>query len=201
MSLLALVAFPLAAPLAGQPAAQAQSLAFQPKVGAIGTRVKVKAPLPPGTDVRFGTRAVPVLREDDGFSFLVPVGSVTSFVEVVAKGGRVLARSAVPYVVTGTSLVAAPRLIGLKEAIDVFGYADVAPEGVIKPEPTARPVLKLDDQEVLTIGEPDAISHLTPAVSLTDANSMATRSMGPAGFLITARPPIKKYVIPPPSPP
>lgn len=178
--------------------AQERTLAFQPKVGAIGARVHVPMALAPGSEVRFGSRSVPVLRESDGFSFLVPAGATSSFIEVLA-GKRLVARSAVPFVVTGTSLVTAPRLIGLKEAIDVFGYAEPMPEGR-KPETTARPVLKLDDEEVLTIGEAPP-QMLGPAVTLSDTATAGRMGMGPPGFVITARPPRKKYTVPTPTPP
>ena len=42
----------------------------------------------------------------------------------------------------------------IKEAIDVFGYSDPRPTGGEKPEPRARQILKLDEEEILTIGEP-----------------------------------------------
>lgn len=188
---LALVSLPLAAQEAG--------IQFQPRVGAIGARIHVTGALPAGAEVRFGGRPVAPLRESDGFSFLVPAGSATAFVEVV-RGGKVVAKSAVPFVVTGTSLVSSPKLIGLKEAIDVFGYSEPVPEGAKKPETLAKPVLRLDDEDVLTIGEAPPPTF-SPAVELSDAASAGMRSMGPAGFLITARAPKKRYNIPPPSPP
>lgn len=173
---------------------------FEPRVGAIGSRVVLKGFVPEGAQARFGTRTVTLLREPGGgASFLVPSGASTSFIELV-RGGKTLGKSAVPYVVSGTSLVSAPKLIGLKEAIDVFGYADPRPEGGEKPETPVRPVLTFDDAEILTIGEPSPPPPLQPAVLLGDAASAATRGMGPAGFLITARPPRKKLVVPTPPP-
>lgn len=172
---------------------------FEPRVGAIGSRVALTSPVPKGAEVRFGGRPVAVLRETTGkSSFVVPAGSVTSFLEV-AVDGKVVAKSAVPFIVSGSSLVSTPKLIGLKEAIDVFGYAEDRPVGGEKPEPAVRPVLKLDDSDILTIGEPP-IQRLSPAVELGDAASAATRSMGQPGFLITARPPKKKIVVPTPPP-
>lgn len=174
-----------------------QAVEFQPKVGAIGARVTVRAVLQAGSEVRFGSHNVPVLREPDGFSFLVPPGAATAFIEVV-RAGRTVSRSAVPFVVTGTSLVASPRLIGLKEAIDVFGYAEPVPEGARMPV-SPKPVLKLDDQDVLTIGESPP-ARLQPAVSLGDAWSMANAPMCCVGMTLTARAPRKNYVIPAPTP-
>ena len=172
------------------------SVEFEPRVGAIGSRVLVITPLPPGTKLRFGTRLVPVLVEGAGrVSFLVPEGSSAAFVSVV-KDGREVGKSAVPFVVSGTS-VATPRLIGLKEAIDVFGYSDPRPEGGEKPEPAAKPVLKFGDDDILTLGEAPP-QRFGPAVQLGDTASMATQGMGPAGLLFTARPPKKKTPTPTP---
>jgi len=166
-------------------------LEFQPKVGAIGSRVTLKARLPGGAQVKFGGRTVPVLTEGDGtVSFMVPVGSASAFVEVDIKG-RTAYRSAVPFVVTGMSLVSTPKLIGLREAIDVFGYAEPVPTGGEKPERMARPVLSLDDQAILTIGEPP-LNWNRPAVDLGDLASAAKGPLGQAGFVITARAPKKK---------
>lgn len=188
---------------AGVPRAAAQNphspatVEFEPRVGAVGSRVLVITPLPPGAKLRFGNHILPVLAEGAGrVSFLVPQGSSTAFIEVV-KDGREVAKSAVPFIVSGTSVVT-PRLIGLKEAIDVFGYSDPRPEGGEKPEAAAKPVLKLDDEDILTIGESPP-ARLSPAVQLGDTASMATQGMGPAGFLFTARPPKKKT--PTPTPP
>lgn len=185
---------------AGDPRPAAQSppsnVEFEPRVGAIGSRVLVVTPMPAGTKLRFGTRLVPVLVEGAGrVSFLVPEGSATAFIEVL-KDGREIGKSAVPFVVSGTS-IATPRLIGLKEAIDVFGYSDPRPEGGEKPEPAARPVLKFGDDDILTLGEAPP-ARLGPAVQLSDTASMATQGMGAPGFLFTARPPKKKTPTPTP---
>lgn len=193
--------FLLTALLTIGPAALAQDssvLEFEPRVGAIGSRVLIKTQLSPGAVVRLGSRTVPILREARGASFMVPAGAATSFIEVV-RDHRTVSKSAVPFVVSGTSLVATPKLVGLKEAIDVFGYTEPKPEGGQKPETNVRPILKFDDDEVLTIGQ-SAPARLGPAVELGDASSMAGRSMGPAGFLITARPPRKKAPVPTPAP-
>lgn len=184
---------------ASSAADDAPRVEFEPKVGALGSRVALTSALPKGAELRFGGRPVAVLRETTGkASFVVPAGSVTAFLEV-AIDGKVVAKSAVPFIVSGSSLVSTPKLIGLKEAIDVFGYAEDRPAGGEKPEPAARPVLKLDDSDILTIGEPP-IPRLSPAVELGDAASAATRSMGQPGFLITARPPKKKITVPTPPP-
>ena len=184
----------LLAGLAAMPAALAQDVAtieFEPKVGVTGTRVVVKGALPKGALVKFGTRSVPLLVEGNGkTSFLVPEGGVSSFIDVSA-GGRMVARSAVPFVVAGSSLVNTPKLIGLREAIDVYGFAEPVPQGGGKPEQVVRPVLKLDDQAILTIGEMPA-QRRAPAVEIGDLASAAKGPLGTAGFIITARPPIKK---------
>jgi len=183
--------------LAGLPAAaQPSTIEFEPKVGAIGSRVVFKAPPPPGTEVRFGGKAVPVLREMASSSIFVPSGAATGFLEYV-QNGKVVARSGVPFVVTGGSLTA-PRLIGLKQAIDVFGYAELRPEGGEKPESSAKPILSFGDEDILTIGEPPP-PRMMPAVELGDAASAARTGMGPSAFTLTARPP-KKKLPPPPSP-
>lgn len=180
--------------LAAAPIATAQDVAtleFEPKVGVTGTRVVVKGALPKGAQLHFGTRSVPLLVEPNGkVSFLVPEGGVSSFIDLSA-GGRMVSRSAVPFVVAGSSLVNTPKLIGLREAIDVFGYAEPIPAGGGKPEQVVRPVLKLDDQAILTIGEQPA-QRLMPAVETGDLASAAKGPLGTAGFIITARPPIKK---------
>ncbi|MEO6323585.1 MAG: hypothetical protein ABIT01_08545 [Thermoanaerobaculia bacterium] len=173
-------------------------LEFEPKVGAIGSRVLIKSSLAEGAVVQFGPRTVPVRRESRGASFVIPPGSATSFIEV-KKNNRSVAKSAVPFVVSGTSLVATPKLIGLKEAIDVFGYNEGRPEGGEKPENRTRSILKLDDQEILTIGQ-SAPTSMGPSVDMQDAGSAATRSMGAPGFIITAKPPKKKLPAPTPSP-
>ncbi len=172
---------------------------FEPRVGSVGTRVVVKSPIPKGAELRFGGRPLPMARENDGtHSFLIPPGSTSSFLEV-ALSGKVLAKSAVPVVVSGSSLVSTPKLIGLKEAIDVFGYSDPNPEAGRKQEPQGRPLLVLDEAGILTIGEPP-LQRLGPAVELGDYSSAASRGMGPAGLLITARPPKKKLPTPTPVP-
>lgn len=181
----------------GLPVVAQGPLEFEPKVGVVGSRVTLETRLPPGAQVRFGSHTVALLPEPGGrASFLVPAGAPSSFIEVV-RAGRTISRSAVPFVVAGGSLVSTPKLIGLKEVIDVYGYADTRPEGGGKPEEKARPILKLDENSILTIGEMPP-PQLGPAVELGDAASAATRGMGMPGFLLTARPPKKK---PPPTPP
>lgn len=191
----------LAALLAGSGALAQERLEFEPKVGATGTRITVRTMLPAGAQILFAGRPVGAVEEARGiYSFLVPAGaSGTAFVEVV-KGGKAVAKTAVPFVVSGPSVVAVPRLVGLKEAIDVFGYADPRPEGGEKPEPRSRPILKFDEDEVLTIGEP-APFFLGPAVELGDLASAGKTGMAGTGLLITARPPKKKTPVPLPPPP
>lgn len=176
------------------------TLEFEPRVGAIGSRVTVRYPAPPGATLRFGDRPVAFVREDAGhLVFLVPANVSSSFLEL-RSGDKLLARSAVPFVVSGTSIVP-PRLIGLKEAIDVFAFQDdPMPEGGRKPETPVRPILRLGDSDILTIGESAPQRMPPPAVSLGDSSSAATQSMGPAAFLITARPPVKRVAIPTPTP-
>jgi len=175
-------------------------LEFEPKVGAVGGRVIVKTGVPAGAQLLFGGRPVAVIREADGVSFIVPPGiSGSAFLEVV-HGGKTVAKSAVPFIVSGASLVTPPKLIGLKEAIDVFGYADPRPTGGEKPEPRARPVLKLDEDEILTIGEPAPL-RFGPAVDSGDLASAGRTGMTGTGLLITARPPKKKTPVPLPPPP
>jgi hypothetical protein len=175
-------------------------LEFEPRVGAVGGRVVVKANVPAGAQLLFGGRPVGVIKEADGVSFVVPPGiSGGAFLEVVS-GGKTVAKSAVPFIVSGASLATPPKLIGLKEAIDVFGYADPRPTGGEKPEPRARPVLKLDEDEILTIGEP-APPRLGPAVESGDLASAGKTGMSGTGLLITARPPKKKTPVPLPPPP
>ncbi len=184
----------LALPLAGQ-----STLEFDPKVGAIGAEVVVKSPVPPGAVLRFAGRTLPLLREPNRPpSFVIPLSSATGFLELVVDG-KLVAKSAVPFIVSGTSLVSAPKLVGLKEAIDVFGYVDPRPEGALAPEPKAKAVLKLGDNDILTIGEAPP-SRLGTAVELGDASSAARTGMGQPGFLITARPPKKKLTVPTPPP-
>ncbi len=196
--LLALGALAALAALAGPPDDRVD---FDPKVGATGTRITFKTALPEGAQVHFGGKAVPVIEEAKGiYSLQVPPGAPnTAFLEVV-KGGKVVAKSAVPFVVSGPSVVSVPKLVGLKEAIDVFGYADPRPDGAVKPEPKARPILKFDEDEVLTIGEP-APFRLGPAVETGDLSSAGKTGMAGTGLLITARPPKKKTPVPLPPPP
>jgi hypothetical protein len=175
-------------------------LEFEPRVGAVGGRVIVKAGVPAGAQLLFGGKPVGVIKEAEGVSFIVPPGiSSSAFLEVVS-GGKTVAKSAVPFIVSGTSLANPPKLIGLKEAIDVFGYADPRPTGGEKPEPRARPVLKLDEDAILTVGEP-APPRLGPAVESGDLASAGRSGMSGTGLLITARPPKKKTPAPLPPPP
>lgn len=192
-----LTAFGVTLRLSAQPIA----IEFDPKVGVIGARVIVKTPPPAGAELRFGKKILPIIEEGPGIrNFVVPTGSRTSFLEYV-KEGRVVGRSAVPFVVTDASLVEMPKLIGLKEAIGVFGYAEPIPESGEKPKPKKRALLTLDDQDILTIGE-NPPEFLTPAVELGDAASLATRPMSGTLFLFTARLPLKKLrlEVPPPVP-
>lgn len=195
--LVALLAAPAGLPAApGGPA----GLEFEPKVGSTGARVVMRG-VPKGAAVRFGGRNLSILHEPDGrVSFLVPEGSPSSFIEVLSQG-KVVSRSAVPFVVAGPSVVNVPKLIGLKEAIDVFGYADTTPEGAdVAREQKQKPILKLDGGDVLTIGEGGA-PILVPPVVLGDVASAAMTGMGASAFTITARPPRKKIPNPPPPPP
>lgn len=187
--------------LTGIPAGAEERLEFEPKVGAVGGRVVVKSGVPAGAHLLFGGKPVGVLKEADGVSaFVVPPGlSGSAFLEIVS-GGRTISKSAVPFIISGASLVTPPKLIGLKEAIDVFGYSDPRPTGGEKPEPKARPVLKLDDDEILTIGEP-APFRVGPAVESGDLATAGHTSMSGTGLLITARPPKKKTPVPLPPPP
>jgi hypothetical protein len=176
------------------------TLAFEPRVGATSSRVVVKGAVPPGAVVRFGDRIVPVVRQGaTQFAFTVPPGAPSSFIEVRA-GDKVVAKSAVPFVVTGPS-VAPPKLLGLKEAIDVFAFQDdPTPEGGRRPETPVKPILRLGDSDVLTIGETPPQHMPLPAVELGDSASAATRGMGPSAFIITARPPVKRVILPTPTP-
>lgn len=196
-----LAPFVLAGLLGGSLASAQERLEFEPKVGAAGTRVTLRTALPEGAQVHFAGRPVGAIEEAKGiYSFLVPVGaSGTAFVEVV-KGGKPVAKSAVPFVVSGPSVVTVPKLIGLKEAIDVFGYSDPRPDGGEKPEPRARPILKFDEDEVLTIGEPMPFVF-GPAVESGDLASAGKMGMAGTGLMITARPPKKKTPVPLPPPP
>lgn len=185
----------LALPAAGQEV----RLDFEPRVGTSGTRVTITSPLPAGAVVRFGGRVVPLLAEPGRSpSFIVPEGVSSSFVEAT-HGGKVFGRSAVPFVVAGSSLVNAPKLIGLKEAIDVFGYSEPIPEGGEKPESKVKRVLSFGDGDVLTIGESSAPGP-PPMVIGNDASSAAMRGMGAPGFLLTARAPTRRSIIVPPLP-
>jgi len=186
----------LALPAMGQEA----GLEFQPRVGTTGTRVTITSPLPKGAVVRFGGHVVPLLVEPDRSpSFIVPEGVPSGFVEAT-HGGKVFGRSSVPFVVAGSSLINTPRLIGLKEAIDVFGYSEPIPEGGEKPESKVKRVLSFGDGDVLTLGE-SAAPGPPPMVIGNDAASAATRGMGAAGFLFTARAPTRRAIIVPPLPP
>jgi hypothetical protein len=187
--------------LAGIPARAQERLEFEPKVGAVGGRVVVKSGVPAGAQLLFGGKPVGVVKEAEGVSaFVVPPGlSKSAFLEIVS-GGKTISKSAVPFIISGASLAAPAKLIGLKEAIDVFGYSDPRPTGGEKPEPKARPVLKLDDEEILTIGEP-APFRLGPAVESGDLATAGRTSMSGTGLLITARPPKKKTPVPLPPPP
>ena len=194
-SLLAVAAsLVLALPLAGQ-----STLEFDPKVGAIGAEVVLRTAVPPGASLRFGGRALALLREPNRPpSFVIPPGAATSFLELVVDG-KLVAKSAVPFIVSGTSIVTTPKLVGLKEAIDVFGYVDPRPEGANAPEPKAKAVLKIGDNDILTIGEAPP-ARLGYAVDLGDASSAAKMGMGQPGFIITARPPKKTPTVPTPPP-
>ncbi len=181
-------------------AAQEERLEFEPQVGMTGTRVTVTSPLPKGAVVRFGTRVVPLLVEPGRRpSFVVPEAASSSFIEASLDGRR-FARSAVPFVVAGASIAGVQKLVGLREAIDVFGYSDPTPEGGGRPETRARRVLSIGDGDILTIGESPAPAP-PPWVISNDAASAAMRGMGPPGFLLTARPPTRRVIILPPPPP
>ena len=190
-----------AALLAGLSGFAQDGIEFEPKVGAASTRVTIRTTVPAGAQVLFGGKPVSVIEEAKGiYSFQVPATAYgTAFVEI-AKDGKPVAKSAVPFVVSGPSVVSVPKLVGLKEAVDVFGYADTRPEGGGKPETKARPILKFDDDEVLTIGEPVPFV-LGPAVQLGDLATAGKTSMAGTGLLITARPPKKKTPVPLPPPP
>jgi hypothetical protein len=192
-----LAAFSVTLPLSAQPV----TIEFEPKVGVTGTRVVVKTPLPAGADLRFGAKVLPLLEEGAGIrSFVVPAGSRTSFLEY-EKQGRVVGRSAVPFVVTDAALVEMPRLIGLKEAVGVFGIAEPIPESGEKPRPRKRALLTYEGEDILTIGE-NPLEFLTPAVELGDAASLARAPMSGTLFLFTVRLPQKKLrlTVPPPVP-
>lgn len=181
-------------------AAEEGLLEFTPRVGTAGTRVTITSPLPKGAVVRFGGRIVALFVEPGRPpSFLVPDGVASGFVEA-GVGGKAIARSTVPFVVAGSSLVNTPKLIGLKEAIDVFGYSEPIPEGGEKPESKVRRILSLGEGDVLTIGESPAQAPM-PVVIGNDAASAAMRGMGSPAFLLTARPPTRRVIVVPPPPP
>lgn len=191
-----LVALALALPAA----AQEGRLEFEPQVGMTGTRVTLTSPLPKGAVVRFGARVVPLLAEPGRRpSFVVPEGAASSFIEA-SLDGKPYARSAVPFVVAGASLVGVQKLVGLREAIDVFGYSDPTPEGGGAPEQRSKKVLSFGDSDLITIGEAPAPAPI-PWVIGNDAASAAMRGMGPPGFLLTARPPTRRVIVIPPPPP
>lgn len=187
-----LAAFSLtAAALAGSSAAQAPDrLEFEPKVGVVGHRVTVKGSVPVGGQLLFGGKPVSYLREERGVTFAVPDGAPSGFLEVTLSG-RTVARSSVPFVVAGRSIVSAPKLVGLKEAIDVFGYVDPIPEGGGAPEPKAKPIFTFGEDSILTLGETPP-SRLDPAVMTGDAASAAKTGMGQPGFIFTVRPPSRR---------
>ncbi len=183
------------------PSAPPIVIQFDPKVGDIGDRVVVKTLPPAGAELRFGKTILPVLVEGPGIlSFVVPTGSQTSFLEYV-KEGRVVGRSAVPFVVTNASLVEMPRLIGLQEAIGVFGYAEPVPRSGDVPKPRRRALLTYEDEDILSIGDNPA-EFLGPAVQLGDTASLAKAPMSGTLFLFTVRLPQKKLKlrVPPPVP-
>ncbi len=194
------LAFAVVLAIAIPAAAQEASLEFEPRVGTMGTRVTITSPFPKGAVVRFGGRAVPLLVEPGKRpSFIVPDGAASGFVEA-SLGGKVVAKSNVPFVVAGASLVNTPKLIGLKEAIDVFGYAEPIPEGGEAPDARARKILSFGDGDLLTIGEAPPPAPLPFAIG-NDAASAATRGMGAPGFLLTARAPTTRVIVVPPLPP
>ncbi len=191
-----ILAFVLALPAA----AQEERLEFEPQVGMTGTRVTVTSPLPKGAVVRFGTRVVPLLQEPGRRpSFVVPEGAASAFLEA-SLDGKPYSRSSVPFVVAGASLVGVQKLVGLREAIDVFGYSDPTPEGGGAPEQRAKKILSFGDGDLITIGEAPAPAPI-PWVIGNDAASAAMRGMGPPGFLLTARPPTRRIIVIPPPPP
>jgi len=173
---------------------------FEPRVGMTGTRVTVRSPVPPGATLRFGGKTVPAARDTDGTTlFVVPPGVSSGFLEVVVDG-KVVAKSAVPFVVSGAS-IAQPKLIGLKEAIDVFAFQDdPTPEGGSRPETPVRPILKIGGSDILTLGESAPGPGVQPAVTTGDLASASTRGMGTSAFILTARAPVRKIEIPTPTP-
>jgi hypothetical protein len=190
-----------AAGVAGTLLSQTDSkIDFQPRVGMSGTRVTITSPVAPGAAVRFGGRTIPIATETNGSTvFVVPPGIPSSFIEIVVDG-KVVAKSAVPFVVSGASIVP-PKLIGLKEAIDVFAFQDdPRPEGGTRPETPVKPILKIGGSDILTLGESPPAPGVQPAVSMGDLNSASMRGMGPSAFILTARPPVRKIEIPTPTP-
>jgi len=173
---------------------------FEPRVGMSGTRVTIKSPVPTGATVRFGDRAIQSVTESNGSTvFVVPPGLPSSFLEIVVDG-KVVAKSSVPFVVSGASIVQ-PKLIGLKEAIDVFAFQDdPRPEGGTRPETPVKPILKIGGSDILTLGESPPGPGVQPAVTMGDLNSASTRGMGPSAFILTARAPVKKIELPTPTP-
>jgi hypothetical protein len=191
----ALLALALPAP-ADEPA----RLEFEPRVGATGTRVVLSGPYTKGAEVRYAGKPVAVLEEPGKHpSILIPVGAGSAFLEVVSRG-KVLARSSVPFIVSGPSIVTPQKLLGLKEAIDVFGYSEPIPEGGQKPPTNVKPLLMIDDSEVLTIGDRGPPPPFQPAVELGDLASAFTRSMGTPLIQLTGRMPRRRLVIPYPTP-
>src|SRR5512143_411501 len=110
-----LAAVALVASAASLKAQTPAALDFDPKVGTTGTRVSITRVVPKGAQVRFGDKPVAILSEPGRRpSFIVPEGSSSSFIQVI-ESGRVVAKGAVPFVVSGPSIVQTPKLIGLKE--------------------------------------------------------------------------------------
>ncbi len=190
-----------AAGIAGTLLSQTDSkVDFEPRVGMSGTRVSIKSPVPPGATLRFNNKTIPTAKDSNGVTvFVVPPGVPSSFLEIVLDG-KVVAKSSVPFVVSGTS-VAQPKLMGLKEAIDVFAFQDdPTPEGGSRPETPVKPILKIGGSDILTLGESSPGPGVPPAVSSGDLSSASTRGMGPSAFILTARAPVRKIEIPTPTP-
>ncbi|MEO6326123.1 MAG: hypothetical protein ABIT01_09025 [Thermoanaerobaculia bacterium] len=173
---------------------------FEPKVGVTGARVTVALRRPAGARVFLGEKAVAIVDERlDGLTFLVPERATTSFL-TFGREDRVIARSSVPLIVTGRTLVL-PKLANLRDRIDVLAYSDETPRGGERPEPGPHPFLSLDDQGIFTIGERSP-EFFAPAVELSDAASAATRPMTGTFLILTARLPGKRLRLrlPPPVP-
>ncbi len=190
-----------AAGVAGTLLSQTDSkINFEPRVGMTGTRVSITSPIPAGATLRFGNKTIPTAKDTNGATvFVVPPGIPSGFLEIVLDG-RVVAKSAVPFVVSGAS-VAQPKLIGLKEAIDVFAFQDdPTPEGGTRPETPVKPILKIGGSDILTLGESAPGPSVPQAVTVGDLSSASTRSMGPSAFILTARAPVRKIEIPTPTP-